>query len=985
MDRHSLRTRASLFPRLFVAGLAFLWPVAGLWAEERAGPLPVLLADLNSKPLLGPGRFPYTPPSQLAQIGERVIYVSESLDPARQCLLWSYSLRTQVVRRLASIERFDFPSTCFVSAGALGDSAFYLSPRHEIWRTDGTPAGTHPVTGLPTWWYLSPGTVVRDATGAQRLLFYACQGFYSCSLWSTDGTAGGTHSLSGDPEGSIDRTSPFVAWRGRTYFLGQSSRDGEGLYSTDGTAAGTLLVARVDSWDDLYPLLAATPSHLYFTSFGDGEELWVTDGTPESTRRLREFQSYGCVKYDCGQYLDALRVEGDEVAFAAHDGTHGVELWASDGSLAGTRRLTNLPDDLTLFSEGVRHIGERWLVTARARGAEGTEEATLWTTLGDPATTAPLLGPGWEGERPQIARLFAHDVQLEERLAFVGLDSAHGAELWTSDGTAGGTRRLTDVCPGPCSSFDSLYLYYPLWTTAKAGRLYFSPSPLESEGGGERAREEWSTDGTPEGTERFLPGSLDSLTPAGERLFGGSAGGTPPALRLWSTDGTASGTRLEAALLVGREENEGSYPDFIPAERGALILTWEGKPRRLLRTDGTATGTVPIPGPDEEPGFRPLWVTGRRCGRWTYLLRQLSSGATGEEPYLAELWRTDGSPGSTQRLLRFPPNQGFDLSVAAEWQGRCVFQGGGGERRGLWVSDGSAAGTRELFLFPPEIRFVTSILGVGPRFLFLAVAEGSGGLMPQLYSSAGTWGETRQLTSIEGARDPSFEQSLTRVGSRVFFLVPGRGFVGRELWITDGTRRGTRRIFPRLIGPAELTAFRGTLVFSAIPREISTCAKGLYRWSLGAAEPELLALSEAEPGRCASAYEPLEPIVAGNLLFFSALGPGGRELSVSDGSSAGTRRVRDLWPGRESSSPRRLTAAGSRAYFFAEDGVHGEELWTSDGTAGGTALVVDLNPGLRGSGVPSRPMPMTFSAGTLYFAADDGVHGPEPWALAVEP
>ena len=54
--------------------------------------------------------------------------------------------------------------------------------------------------------------------------------------------------------------------------------------------------------------------------------------------------------------------------------------------------------------------------------------------------------------------------------------------------------------------------------------------------------------------------------------------------------------------------------------------------------------------------------------------------------------------------------------------------------------------------------------------------------------------------------------------------------------------------------------------------------------------------------------------------------------------------IKDIDPVGGGSSPRELTAVNGTLFFSADDGVHGEELWKSDGTAEGTVLVKDIFP-----------------------------------------
>jgi ELWxxDGT repeat protein len=115
-------------------------------------------------------------------------------------------------------------------------------------------------------------------------------------------------------------------------------------------------------------------------------------------------------------------------------------------------------------------------------------------------------------------------------------------------------------------------------------------------------------------------------------------------------------------------------------------------------------------------------------------------------------------------------------------------------------------------------------------------------------------------------------------------------------------------------------------------------------------------------------------VTANGLTFFVAIdAPHGQELWCTDGTSAGTHIVRDIFPGTGSPGLERITVVNDTVYFFANDGVNGLELWRSDGTTSGTHIVADIKKGAASS-IPEFPSVGAIAniGGILYFAADDG-------------
>ena len=120
-----------------------------------------------------------------------------------------------------------------------------------------------------------------------------------------------------------------------------------------------------------------------------------------------------------------------------------------------------------------------------------------------------------------------------------------------------------------------------------------------------------------------------------------------------------------------------------------------------------------------------------------------------------------------------------------------------------------------------------------------------------------------------------------------------------------------------------------------------------------------------------------------HILYFDATESGeGTELWAYSPLNDTYWMIEGIRPGSGSSKPvssTGLVPMSGKLWFNAEDGAQGSELWSYDPSTGSAEIVVDLFPGSSGSspGVFSGLVPI--SDRWLFFDADDGTSGIEPW------
>jgi ELWxxDGT repeat protein len=720
----------------------------------------------------------------------------------------------------------------------------------ELWKSDGTEAGTVLIKDIQAG---SGSSAISNMIAVNNILFFTItDGSNFLDLWKSDGTAAGTILVKNN---IITTGSPnFANVNGTLFFAGQDGANGVELWKSDGTAAGTVLIEDIytgtnsSAPDNFY----AIGNILYFIANNGsvGYELWKSDGTAAGTDLVEDI--FNGVS---GSSPDNFISYNGSLFFTAFNGINNA-LWQSDGTEAGTT-IVKSPFDENSTIDNVTVAGNTLYFTIDAYD--------LWKSDGTPAGTTAFKNVGG----------YADDfTSMNGELYFVAqkeLAAGSSIQIWRSNGTEAGTVLVTDLPKGTAPGTRP-----PNSLVAISNTLYFVADD------GTNGNELWKTDGTPSGNTRLtnLPATSASSAPDYFTEFNGNLYFTATSgdygRELWTSNGTSAGTVLLKDIAAGAENS--SNPSSLTKIGDKIYFVAKSTTdNKLWKTDGTPAGTVEIGG--DLPNGSEVAGAGNLIFFPNYHNNVFS----------IELWKSDGTTAGTSLVDNIGGSISANPTSLVNFQDKLYFIANDAGTSGLWTSNGGLlnAGTNAIKTF----TFLKGLKNENGALYFFA-DDGTSGL--ELWKSDGTAAGTVLVKDINAGGAGGFVSTdifQFETVDGIGYFVANDGANGKELWKTDGTAAGT------------------TLVLD------------IYT---GASSSNISQLTSAN-----------------GLLYFTADdGIHGVELWKSDGTEAGTQLVSDIYTGTSSAYPYNLLELNGYLYFSSFDGTI-RTLWKSNGKECGTIKVTN--------------------------------------------
>ncbi|MFT3786190.1 MAG: dockerin type I domain-containing protein [Tepidisphaeraceae bacterium] len=599
--------------------------------------------------------------------------------------------------------------------------------------------------------------------------------------------------------------------------------------------------------------------------------------------------------------------------------------------------------------------------------ASNTNGAEVFKSDGTAGGTTVLkdIGPGSAGSAPDMLTV------VGSKLFFTAEDDATGRELWVSDGTAAGTTRVKDIWSGTEGSA-------PFGLTAGPGGLLFFWAD-----DGVHGCELWRSDGTGAGTflvADAVPGAVgqDPFTVVRQQttVFGSSLFFTASTSEDQMLDGlfAVTGTAGSLRTVYVPASSESSRAASELCTIGSKLYFTDNS--ALYASDGTTAGTAAIAGATSVTALLPDAGNGRLyIAKATGMLRLDAGSVTPAVVTTTTRWAQLMAVGSTRVLA----------SAAGSY---------------TYIGLLDAAGTTVTSFFLSQTIMANEWAVLGSSLYLL----GTKGLIKTDGTSAGTSSVVSSTTLPVG-----IPRALVSMNSMLYFAF-NQATTGTEVWKSDGTAAGTSELVDLYRGtesssPVPLGTIGNTLIFGATDSATTT---GLYKTSGVAGDITFIAGSAGAPSSVDSIGSKL--VFGSKLFYVNASGKpyttDGTTVALLTGSSSSNFVA---WNGNiwyvasVSTSPTSstqilfrvestgsitqvVTLASTWAITSIAVGPNnklymaGAELYVSDGTTAGTALLKEINPTVISTVAQGAyPYELTYLNGLLYMAADDGVHGVEPW------
>ena len=555
-------------------------------------------------------------------------------------LLLNFSLTAAVqaqVTQLASNNNLQLVSPLGTTKALLLEAGM-----NRLWVTDATTTGTIKLSD----------TLVYDGAGGLlngQYIFAATSPTFGSELWITNGTVAGTR-LVRDIYPGITGGEPqddFALLNGYLYFSASTQNEGRELWRTDGTAGGTTIVKDIIPGPGGSALkgrydIASTGGYLLFnsTTAAAGYELWRSDGTDAGTFLLKDINPG-----PASSSPSAYQVYNGIVLFWAETAAEGRELWRTDGTGTGTTIVKDIrsgpassintgfpmPTISILYS-----FNNRMLFTAD----DGTHGEEVWTTDGTLAGTYMLqdINPG--PDRSYIT--LPASVPMNGKLFFAAYQQGSGSELWETDGTTAGTKLFKEILPGldggipflmPNFKFTGAMTGWPV----HQGPVFYFMFGLPADGGVEL----WKSDGTDAGTVKVKVmkttdsdfGNLSYVYTTAGLYFSVDDGVHGD--ELWKSNGTEAGTTFVIDLNPNTAEGSEISFFFFPVNNKYVFTATNGDHAfmsDLYRLDGDLVPlpvklqnfTVALSGADAQL----RWLTASEVNTQEFIVERSDDGAS---------------------------------------------------------------------------------------------------------------------------------------------------------------------------------------------------------------------------------------------------------------------------------------------------------------------------------------------------------------------